>query len=78
MYNSLFQLEFTRQTKVIAFADDLVILTKGDITTEAEKYMNLELQKNSNWAQSNKLKFNENKSKANLLSRRRKERKKES
>jgi len=39
--------------------------------------MNLELQKISNWAQNNKIKFNENKSKMMLLSRRRrKERKK--
>jgi len=77
MYNSLFQLEFTRQTKVIAFADDLVILTKGDTTAEAENYMNLELQKISNWAQNNKLKFNENKSKTMLLSRRRRKERKE-
>jgi hypothetical protein len=36
IYNSLLQLEFTRQTKIIAFADDLVILTTGDTTEEAE------------------------------------------
>ena len=29
LYNSLFKLEFTSHTKVIAFADDLIILTTG-------------------------------------------------
>jgi hypothetical protein len=45
IYNSLLQLEYTRQTKIIAFADDLVILTTGVTTSEAENYMNLEFQK---------------------------------
>jgi hypothetical protein len=29
--HALFQLEFTKQTKIIAFADDLIILTKGEL-----------------------------------------------
>jgi len=48
--NSIFKLEFTNHTKVIAFADDLIILTKGESITEAENYENLELRKISVWA----------------------------
>ena len=58
LYNSISKLEFTSHTKVIAFADDLIILTKGQPIVEAENYTNLELRKISNWAQKNKLTFN--------------------
>jgi len=30
LYISVFKMEFTSHTKVIAFADDLIILTKGE------------------------------------------------
>src|SRR5215468_8118670 len=63
LYNSLLKLEFTSHSKTIAFADDVLILTKGESVKEAENYMNLELRKISDWAQNNKLKFNEHKSK---------------
>jgi ribonuclease HI len=77
IYNSLFQLEFTKQTKIIAFADDLIILTKGESIVEAENYMNLELRKITDWAQNNKLKFNENKSQVMLMNRRKRKERKE-
>jgi len=77
LYNSNFKLEFTNHTKVIAFADNLIILTNGESIIGAENYMNLELRKISDWARNNKLNFNENKSKVMLMSRRkRKEEKK--
>ena len=70
-------MELTSRSKAIAFADDLIILTRGKTVEEAENYMNLELRKIQEWAQNNKIKFNENKSKVMLMSRRkRKERKK--
>ena len=75
LYNSIFKLEFTRHTKVIAFADDLLILTKGELIVEAENYMNLEMRKISDWNQKNKLKCNENKSKVMLMSRRKEKKK---
>jgi len=76
LYNSIFNLEFTSHTKVIAFADDLITLTKGESIVEAENYTNFELRKISDWAQKNKLTFNENKSKVMLMfSRKRKEKK---
>ena len=43
LYNSIFNLQFTSRTKVITFADDLIILTKGQSIVEAENYTNLEL-----------------------------------
>ena len=70
LYNSIFKLEFTNHTKVVAFADGLIILTKGESITEAENCMNLELRKISGWAYNNKLNFNENKTKVMLMSRR--------
>jgi len=78
LYNSILKLEFTSHSKAIAFADDLIILTKGESIAEAENYMNLELRKISDWAQNSKLKFNEHKSKVMITShRKRKEKKKE-
>ena len=54
LYNSLLQLELTSHSKTIAFADDLLILTKGDSIVEAENFMNLELSKISDWAETTK------------------------
>jgi len=65
-YNSLLNLELTSHSKAIAFADDLMILTRGETVIEAENYMNLEVRNILEWAINNKLKFNENKSKVML------------
>jgi hypothetical protein len=61
LYNSLLQLGLTSHSTAITFADDLIILTRGESVVEAENYMNLEKGKILDWAQNNKLKFNENK-----------------
>jgi hypothetical protein len=68
-------LEHTSRSKAIAFADDLIILTRGETEAEAENYMNMELTKIQDWAQNNKLKFNENKSKVMFMSRRKRKEK---
>jgi len=47
-----------------------MILPKGESIVEAENYMNFEPRNICNWAPRNKLKFNENKSKVMLMSRR--------
>ena len=70
LYNSFLTLELTSRSKAIAFADDLIIMTRGQTVAEAENYMNLELRKIQEWAQNNKMKFNESKSKVMLMSRR--------
>jgi hypothetical protein len=76
LYNSLHKLEFTSHLQAIAFADDLLILTKGESIIEAENCMNFELRKISDWAQNNKLKFNEHKSKVMLMFRRKRKKEK--
>ena len=48
-YNSLFNIQFTHHTKVIAFADDLVIMTTVESIPEAENIMNVGLSKISDW-----------------------------
>jgi hypothetical protein len=70
LYNSLLTLELTSRSQAIAFADDLIILTREETVAETENYMNMELRKIQDWAQNNKMKFNESKSKAMLMSRR--------
>jgi hypothetical protein len=67
LYNSLFNIDFTHHTRVIAFADDLLVLTRGKYVMEAENYANQDLQKIESWARVNKMQFNENKSKVLLV-----------
>jgi hypothetical protein len=71
LYNALLNLDFSSHTKVIAFADDLAIMTQGKTPTEAEAYANSDLARIEEWAKENKLRFNENKSKAMSISRHR-------
>jgi hypothetical protein len=71
MYNALFNLNFSSHTKVIAFADDLAILTKGKTLCEAEAFANSDLAKIDKWAKDKKMQFNETKSKAMLITRQR-------
>ena len=54
-----------------------MILIRGESVLDAENYMNLEMRKILEWPQNNKLKFNENKSKVMLTSRRRRKEGKE-
>jgi hypothetical protein len=69
LYNTVLNLEFSSHTKVIAFADDLVILTQGKTPGEAEAYANSDLARIEKWANDNKMQFNESKSKAMLITR---------
>jgi hypothetical protein len=73
----MLSLELTSHSKALAFADNLIILTRGETVVEAENYMNLEMRKIQDWTQSNKMKFNENKSKAMLRSCRKRKGKKD-
>jgi len=76
-YNSLLNLNYTNRTKAIAFANDLINVTRGKTVREAENIANIELSKVSSWAKDNKIRFNEQKSKATLLTRRKRKEKKE-
>ena len=73
MYNSLLNQNFSKQSHIVAFADDLVILTKGATRIEAENYANSDIYKIQNWATQNKAEFNPNKSKVLLISKKRKD-----
>ena len=69
LYNSLLNIKFTKFTKAIAFADDLILITQGSTTPEAENYANIELHKVTTWAKNNKMEFHEQKSKVMLITR---------
>jgi hypothetical protein len=45
LYNSLLKLELRSHSIAIAFADDLILLIRGELVVEAENYMNLEMGK---------------------------------
>jgi formyltetrahydrofolate synthetase len=60
-YNSLLNLEFMKQTKAIAFADNLLIVMKTESIREAENIINIEMNKISMWVKNNKINFNEQK-----------------
>jgi len=76
-YSSLLNIQFTHHTKAIAFADDLVIMTKAESIPEAENIINAELSKISTWEIENKLQFNEQKSQVMLLTRQKRKENKE-
>jgi hypothetical protein len=66
-YNWLLNLTFTSGTKIVAFADDLLFLTRGKSVSEVENIANTELKKVSMWAKENKVRFNDQKSKVMLM-----------
>jgi hypothetical protein len=69
-YNLLLNLNYGKCTKAIAFADDLLIAVRAENVQEAENFANVEIGKIKNWAKENKIKFNEQKSKVTLVTRR--------
>lgn len=73
LYNDLLNRKHSSHTKLIAFADDLAMLTYGKTLAEAEAYANSDLAVIGKWARENKMKFNENKSKVLLISSKRKQ-----
>ena len=58
---------------MIAFADDLIVLTRGACKIETENYVNQDLKKIERWATENKIEFNDKKSKVLFISRKRNE-----
>jgi len=54
----------------VAFADYLILVTRGESVTAVENYSNAELSKIALWSKNNKIIFNESKSKVMLVSRR--------
>jgi hypothetical protein len=69
LYISLLNLKHTKNNKVIAYADDLLILVNGKTQVKVEKYANIETQKVAQWARNNKMSFNDQKSKITIITR---------
>jgi hypothetical protein len=55
---------------VFAYADDLIISTKGNTQVEVEMYANIETQKIATCGRNNKIIFNDQKSKLTVITRR--------
>ena len=70
-------MNFRKQTKATAFADDLLIAVNAESIREAENITNIEMNKILNWAKNNKININEQKSKAMVISRRKRKENKE-
>ena len=68
-YNSIINLNFTKRTTAVAFADDLLLITRGESVREAENFANIEMSKINAWSKRKKVGFNEAKSKTMLISR---------
>ena len=69
-YDTVLNLKFTDHTRVVAFADDLILTIRADSISEAENIANIEMGKIAMWAKNNKTEFNEEKSKVMLMTRR--------
>jgi len=54
----------------VAYADDLLKAKRGDPMRAVENYANVEMSKINEWSRRNKIKFNDKKSKAMLVTRR--------
>jgi hypothetical protein len=76
-YNPLLNLEFRTQTKAVAFADDLLLALKAESIREAENSTNMERNKRLTRKKNKKLTFNEEKSNAMVITRRKREENKE-
>ena len=70
-YNSLLNIKFREGSKIIAFAEGVILAIKGHTIVEVDSYSNGELKKITDWAKINKITFNEEKTKIMLVSRRR-------
>jgi hypothetical protein len=63
LYNSLLNIQFTKNSKAVAFADDLILAIRKENIRAAEKISNIEMSKIVTWSRNNKINFNKDKSK---------------
>ena len=66
-YNSLLKLKYMDRTKIVAFADYLLIETGEGSVKAVENAVNVELCKLNEWMWKNKTRFNDKKSKVILV-----------
>jgi hypothetical protein len=58
-YISLLELKYMKGTKVEAFADDLMIATRGESVRAVKNYVNVELSKINVYQKNNRTRFND-------------------
>jgi hypothetical protein len=73
---ALLNIQFTKSSKGVAFADDLILPIRNDPIRAAENISNIEMSKITAWSRNNKINFNEDKSKVMIISRRKRKGKK--
>ena len=76
-YDAVLNLQLFHHTRAVAFVDDLLLMIRADSIREAEIIANVEIYKIATWAENNKTKFNEEKSKLMLMTRRKRKEQKE-
>ena len=68
-YDPVLNLQYAHHTRAVAFADNLILMIRADSVIEAENIANVEMYKIATWAENNKTRFNEEKSKVMLMTR---------
>jgi hypothetical protein len=61
-YDTVLNLQYKKHTRVTAFANDLLVMTRAESIGEVENNANSEMDNVAKWARDNKIKFNEEKS----------------
>jgi len=76
-YDTVLNLKFTNHTRVVVFADDLILMIRTDSISEAENITQVEMGKITMWTENNITKFNEGKSQVMLMTRTKRKEQKE-
>jgi hypothetical protein len=69
-YDPLLNLQYTHNIRGVTFADDLILMIRSGNIREAENIASVEMDKIAIWAGNNKTRFNEEKLKVMLMTRR--------
>jgi len=69
-FNVILNLDYEKQTKLVAYADDVILAVKAESIREAENLTNIEMGKITRWAKNNQINFNVDRSKVILITRR--------
>ena len=77
LYNSLLNIQFTKSSKAVAFADCLILAIRNETIRAAENISNIEMSKITAWSGNNNINFNEDKSRVMIISRRKRKENKE-
>jgi hypothetical protein len=77
LYNSLLNIQFTKSSKAVAFADDLILAIRNKTIKAAENISNTEMSKITAWSRNNKININEDTSKVMIISKRKRKENKE-